>query len=140
MCEAAHMIGFWENLMRNVCIHMKMLHITEMCCETGVSILSHYCLGETIETHLINLWFFFHNMLFCHSLSTSLGVLISDWGTRAHWPPASVSVSVLVCGSEMESLCGLTYWRKNSLLTSLCVWKSFLANIGALYCTVPLPQ
>ncbi len=46
----------------------RCLHITEMCCETGVSIVSHYCLGETIETLLIHLWIFLHKVLFCHSL------------------------------------------------------------------------
>ncbi len=111
MCEAAHIIGFWENLMRNVCVYMKMsTHYWDVLWNWGlhcVSLLSRRNNRDTSDSFVIFL---------SQGAVLSLSVLISDWGTRAHWPPASVSISVLEekqpthCTVHLEKLFS-KYWH-----------------------------
>lgn len=134
MCEAAHIIGFWENLMRNVCVYMKMsAHYWDVLWNWGlhcVSLLSRRNNRDTSDSFVI-----FLSQGAVLSLSVYLSECFDIW-LRHQGPLAPRQRFSLSAGWVIV----WTYWRKNSLLTAPCIWKSFLANIGTLYCTVPLPQ
>lgn len=137
MCEAAQIIGFWENLMRNVCIHMKMsAHYWDVLWNWSlrfVSLLSRRNNRDTSDSFVIFL-----------SQYAVLLLWVFWYLTEAPGPtgplPAFQSQCWFVC--LKRSHCVDSHTGGKTAYSLHCVFGKgcFLANIGALYCTVPLSQ
>lgn len=124
MCEAAQIIGFWENLMRNVCIHMKMsAHYWDVLWNWGlhfVSLQSRRNNRDTFDSFVI-----FLSQYAVLSLSVYLSECFDIW--LRHQGP-------LAPRQRFSLSAGLWVWN------GVIVWTHILEEKQPTHCTVCLEK